>query len=83
MAGETERPDVPPEHTDPAEHRRQIAERLNATLTKDGTNAATAPLKLKDYETVGNLPAAALYPNSITMVGGVLYQSDGIAWTAV
>lgn len=68
----TQRPVVPPQNPDEKDHRRQLAERTNASLTHDGTNGMTAPLPLLSV-LVADLPDATLWE------GALVYVSDGAA----
>lgn len=65
----TKRPDVPLLHSNETEHRRLLAQRVNASLPSDGTGEMTAPLILPNY-TVSTLPTASLWE------GGLIYVSD-------
>lgn len=49
---------------------RAHAQRINLAWPEDGTEAATAPMRLASY-TVGTLPSASKYPH------GIIYVSDG------
>lgn len=87
MADQRIRTNVPVVHNDDVEHRRQIALRLNATLTKDGTNAMTNPLVLVSY-TVSGLPDAGLWEGGMVYVsdetgGAIPAFSDGTNWRRV
>ena len=87
MADATLRPDAPLRHPDEEEHRRQLANRANAALNKDGTNAMTAPLELKSY-TVATLPTASVWTGALVYVtdetdGAVPAYSDGTNWRRV
>ena len=90
MVDRTQRPDIPTTHTDEAEHRRQLAVRVNAALPKDGTLGMTAPLLLKSL-TVAELTgdyAASLWTNAMIYVsdetgGAVPAFSDGTNWRRV
>lgn len=84
MADRTTRPVVPLTHPDPDEHRRQLAIRANASLPKDGTEGATAPLRLMSFA-VADLPDASLWTGAIVFVsdeagGAVPAWSDGTNW---
>lgn len=79
-----QRANVPTVHANGAEHRRQLAERANASLAKDGTVPATAPIPLKNYA-VADLPDAGLWSGAIVFVsdetgGAVIAFSDGTDW---
>lgn len=87
MADPKTRPNVPTVHTDPVEHRRQIAERVNAALSRDGSTPMQEPLPLSSV-TVAELPAAAAWEGSLVYVpdesgGSVLAFSDGADWRRV
>lgn len=87
MVDRTSRPIVPTQHPNAEEHRRLIAERANASLPKDGTEAATAPVLLRSY-TVATVPDADIYPNGLIYVsdetgGAVPAFSDGTSWRRV
>lgn len=69
---------------DDAEHRRLLAQRVNASFPKDATEAMDAPLKLKSY-TVAGLPTASLYTGALVYVsnetgGAIPAFSDGTNW---
>jgi len=84
MADPTLRPPVPLEHADEREHRRLLANRTNASMTKDGTQQMGAPLRVQSVA-VADLPAAGDWTNSIIYVsnetgGATLAFSDGTNW---
>lgn len=65
-------------------HLIQVAQRLNGTLPKDGSEAMTGPLRLATYLTASR-PAAASYPGAIIYVsdagaGSKFQGSDGSVW---
>ena len=87
MAEQTQRPVVPSTHPNESEHRRQIAERANASFPKDGTEGMTAALKLVS-KTVSTLPTASLWTGALIYVsdetgGAVPAFSDGVSWRRV
>lgn len=78
------RPLVPLTHSDEAFHRRLLAERANASLPKDGSEAMVTPLRLASY-TVATLPDATLWTGAEVFVsdetgGAVTAFSDGTNW---
>ena len=80
----TQRPVVPQENPDEKQHRRQLADRSNASLTHDGTNAMTAPLLLKSYA-VADLPDASDWTGAAVFVsdetgGATIAVSNGTNW---
>lgn len=84
MVDRKTRPIVPTEHTNEREHRRLLATRANASLPKDGTEAATAPLRLMSYTAAaltGDF-AASLWEGAVVYVSdeGKLAISDGTNW---
>lgn len=84
MVDRTIRPIVPLRHIDSAEHRRLLAERANASLPKDGTEAMAAPLRVAPFE-AADLPDATLWEGSIIFVsdapaGQKFKGSNGTAW---
>jgi len=87
VADPTTRPIVPLTLADDVVHRRLLATRVNAALTKDGTDSMTAPLRLATY-VVADLPDATLWVRSIVYVsdetgGAVPAFSDGTNWRRV
>lgn len=61
-----------------------LAERVNAALARDGTNAMTQPLQLAAFD-VSDLPLAELWEGSLVYVsdesgGPVVAFSDGADW---
>lgn len=87
MSNHALRPSVPVTHGNAAEHRRQLAVRVNASLTSDGTNGMTAPLQLQSY-TVAGLPDPSLWTAALVYVsdevgGAVVAFSDGASWRRV
>lgn len=81
------RPVVPQENPDSAAHRRQLADRVNASLPHDGSHPMTAPLVLKSYA-LANLPAAASWTAGLVYVtdetgGAIPAFSDGTNWRRV
>lgn len=60
---------------------QRIAVRVNAVLPKDGTEAMTRPLPLKQYATA-DLPAASAWTGSVVWDStvGKLKYSDGSSW---
>lgn len=84
MANARKRPHIPTTHANEAEHRRQIATRVNEAMTRDGTVAMKEPLLL-DQRAVADLPDASLWEGSVLYVidetgGAVLAFSDGSDW---
>ena len=69
VSQETKRPVVPTTHYNEVEHRRLLANRVNASLPADGTAPMTAPLALSSY-TIAELPDPTLWP------GSLIYNSD-------
>ena len=87
MGESTTRPKVPTRNANAEEHRRQIAQRLNAAMMDDGTEAMKAPLLLKSYA-VADLPTASLWTGAIVYVsdetgGAIPCFSDGTNWRRV
>lgn len=87
MVDRTTRPVVPLTSPDPVAHRRQLADRANASLPKDGTEAMTSPLKLMSYA-VADVPDATLWEGSLIYVsdetgGATIAFSDGTDWRRV
>ena len=89
MADRTQRVDAPTTNPDAVEHRRQIALRANASLSKNGGNSMQVPLKL--YSVVAAdiaSPASTdpLYPanweGALVYVSdnGTIAYSDGTDW---
>ena len=81
------RPIVPTKHANAVEHRRQLAERANASLPKDGTEGMINPLMLESY-TVATVPDATLWEGSLIYVsdeagGAVPAFSDATSWRRV
>lgn len=81
------RPKVPAQNPDAELHRRQLADRVNAALMGDATEAASAPVLLREY-TVAGVPTASLYEGGIIYVsdetgGATLAFSDGTNWRRV
>ncbi len=80
-------PDAPLRHGDAVEHLRLIAQRANASLPKNGTQAMSQPLT--PMETVkANLPDASTWQYAIIVVtddvgGPTLALSDGTNWLRV
>lgn len=84
MVDRTLRPIVPTKHTNAEEHRRQLAERANASLPKDGTEGMTNPLLLKSF-TVADVPDATIWTGAMIYVsdeagGAIPAFSDGTNW---
>ena len=80
----TLRLEAPLEYADDREHRRLIAVRANGSLSKDGTDAMVAPLRLKEY-TVATLPTASIWTYALIYVtdetgGAQPAFSDGTNW---
>lgn len=87
MADRTQRPIVPATNSDESEHRRQLAERANASFPKDGTERMTSPLKLQEI-VLADLPAASTWSGALVYVtdetgGAVPAFSDGTDWRRV
>lgn len=81
------RPDAPVRQDNPAEHRRQIAVRANASLPYDGSRGMTQPLSLSSVA-VADLPTASEWEGAIVYVsdetgGATLAFSDGSDWRRV
>jgi hypothetical protein len=90
VVNRTQRPIVPVVHANEIEHRRLLAVRANAGMPKDGSEAMTAPLRLKSFtvaELTGNF-AASVWPGATVYVsneagGAVTAFSDGTNWRRV
>lgn len=87
MVDRTKRPIVPTSHPDEIEHRRQLADRANAGLPKDGTEGMTSPLLLMSYA-VADVPDATLWESALIYVsdetgGAIPAFSDGTSWRRV
>lgn len=83
----TRRPVVPTQNPNSEEHRRQLADRVNAAVMKDGTDGMVKPLPLKSYA-VADLPAASDWEGAIVYVsdetgGATVAFSDGSSWRRV
>ena len=83
----TRRPVVPANNPNAEEHRRQLADRANAAVMKDGSDGMTNPLPLKSFA-VADLPTASDWTNSIIYVsdetgGATIAFSDGTNWRRV
>ena len=75
---------APLKHSDPVEHRRQIATRANVGLPIDGTYPMQNPLLHRQY-TVSTVPTASLWTGATIYVsdqsdGAVMAFSDGSSW---
>lgn len=82
-----DRPIVPLSNPNSELHRRQLAERVNASFPKDGTEAMTQPLRLKSY-TVATVPTASEWTGASIYVsdetgGATVAFSDGTSWRRV
>lgn len=80
-------PDAPLAHPNPDEHRRQIAQRANASLPKNGTQPMTQPLVVSAFA-LADLPDASLWERGVVFVpdetgGATLAFSDGSDWRRV
>jgi hypothetical protein len=78
---------VPQTLANEVEHRRLLAQRANACMTKDGSEGMAAPFRLMPYA-VADMPAASLYSGAMIYVsdesgGAVLAFSDGSDWRRV
>lgn len=87
MVDRTQRPVAPVEWKDPAEHRRRIADRANACVPKDGSEAMQQPFPLKAYAKA-DLPDAADWPYAMVYVtdeagGATAAISNGTNWQRV
>lgn len=69
MVSQRERPPVPDSHDDEAEHRRELAEAVNAALMGDASRAAVGPVCLL-------IAFIADLPDPQTCEGGLLYVKD-------
>lgn len=83
----TQRPVVPTDNPDEKQHRRQLADRANASMAHDGTVPMTAPLQLKSYA-VADLPDASDWTGAMIFVsdetgGATPAYSDGTNWLRV
>lgn len=81
------RSDAPVRQDNPAEHRRQIAVRANASLPYDGSRGMTQPLGLASF-TISGLPSASDWEGAIVYLsdesgGAVPAFSDGTDWRRV
>ncbi|BAQ16907.1 hypothetical protein [Methyloceanibacter caenitepidi] len=88
MVDRTTKPHVPLENPNDVEHRRQLAQRANASFPKDGSEGMRAPLRLFPV-TVADLStdvyAPSLWAESLVFVsdgsaGQKLRYSDGNTW---
>lgn len=80
-------PDAPLAHPNPEEHRRQIAQRANASLPRNGTQPMTQPLVLAAFA-IAELPDASLWQWGTVVVtddvgGSIPAFSDGTDWRRV
>lgn len=85
--GNTRRPIVPTQNPNAEEHRRQLADRANAAVMKDGSDGMVRPLPLKSYA-VADLPTASDWEGAIVYVsdetgGATVAFSDGTNWRRV